>query len=113
MKLILKKDVIILTGFIICLATGLLLQFNRESKLKYTKKTIAVVSYRSESLTKGFGTNLSYSVNGKKFDVGIACDCDDLIIGDTVLIKYSIKDPQTILLFDKYYMQKYKGKCDE
>lgn len=40
----------------------------------------------------------------------VSGDYTFLKIGDTVLIKYSLKDPQTIFLLDKYYLKKHKGK---
>lgn len=46
--------------------------------------------------------------NKIKNGVGIACD--DLNIGDSDLIEFSLKDPSVARVVDKCYMQKYKGK---
>jgi hypothetical protein len=105
-----KKHIIILSGFVLCLMLGLYFQNRRENKLKESIETYGIVTYRNKYLTKGFGANVKYSVKGIEYDRGIRCDCRDLDIGDTILIKYSVEDPKTVALVGKYYMQKYKHK---
>lgn len=100
--------ILILIAFVIIFGISLYFQNERERKLKNTRQTKAIITYRSKHLPKSGGANITYSVNGKIFNTGIICDCRDLNLNDTVLIKYAVEDPELVKLVDKYYMKKYR-----
>lgn len=105
-----KKHIIILSGFILCLLLGLYFQIRRENKLKDTREVTAIIAFRDKYHTKGWDAVVNYEVKDMQYESGLNCDCRDLEIGDTVLIKYSIDDPEVVVMVDKHYMQKYKNK---
>ena len=103
-----KKYILIISGFGICLLLGFIFQIKRESKLKNSIEITGVVTYRDEYQTKGFGVHVKYVVNDTEYNSGINCDCRDIEVGDTVLIKYAVEDPKLAVMVNKYYMQKYR-----
>lgn len=107
-----KKQILILSGFVLCFLIGLLFQINRESKLENSVETVAIVEWRSKALGKGHGVGVRFYLKGKIVTTSMNCPCQDIELGDTVLIKYSVKDPELAVMVDKYYMQKYKDKND-
>lgn len=108
-----KKTIIVLSIFAVCLIIGLFLQLDRDSKLKNTIKTKAIVTYRDKQHTKGWDAVVTYKVNNIELESGLNCDCRDIEIGDTVLIEYAESDPKLAVMVDKYYMQKYKHLKDQ
>jgi hypothetical protein len=105
-----RKLVIVLIIFATALIIGFVFQVDRERKLKNSKTTIARVEKVDEYLYRKMGAKISFTLNGKSIVTDIGCDCRDLKIGDSVLIKYAIENPKLAVLKDKYYMQKYKSK---
>lgn len=76
-------------------------------------KIEALVISKDDFLGPGAGAMIEFEVNNKKINSFIKCDCHDIEVGDTVLIKYAVEDPELTVIVDKYYMQKYrhlKGK---
>ncbi len=102
-----KKYILILAGFALCFVIGFFFQVKREKKLENTKETEAIIVDRDKHLTKAFGAKVRFIINGKVYSTEVHCDCRSLEIGDTVLIKYAVEDPELSLMVDKHYMQKY------
>ncbi len=87
---------------------------NKKLLSKNFKKTLAIYDdYNNSVKGKPFSNFYFYLKNTKiKFEEdGIY---DFLELGDTVLIKYSIEDPNVAEVIDFCYMKKHKGKdyCD-
>jgi hypothetical protein len=107
-----KEYKLIVTCLIVILGLTLsyCYQLNVESKLKNSENTLAVVKWRSKALGKGHGVGVNFKIHEKVISTSMPCPCQDLEIGDTVLIKYSVEDPEVAVMVDKYYMKKYKLK---
>lgn len=90
--------------FIIVASLGFYFEYRREKKLEITDKTEAVIS----NLGKGTYATVKYHVDNQELSSRLHCNCPELEVGDTILIRYSLQDPSTIALEKKFYMKKYK-----
>lgn len=85
----------------------------RESKeeelLQDYKTTTAIITKMSQSVYKSPASgDFKYYVDGRMYKFSQPGDYYKYMsIGDTVLIKYAIKDHNVARVIDKYYMQKY------
>jgi hypothetical protein len=82
----------------------------RHEKLKHTENTEAVLKEMGTGSHYGKYVLVGYSVNDKEFSEELHCNCPELEVGDTILIRYSLKNPSTIALVKKFHMDKYKKK---
>ena len=79
-----------------------------------TKSTTAILVRIKETAVKSPASGFfKYKVKNKNYIFNENRDFSSMKIGDTLLIKYSLKNPSVARVIDKCYMQKYKGKCDE
>lgn len=85
--------------------------YNERALEGETGKCIAIlIDIRSgEGVRQTATGTYKYLVNGRKYEYEENRNFNDLSIGDTVLIEYSIEDPSVARVVDKYYMQKYKN----
>lgn len=76
-----------------------------------TKRTTAILVRIKETAIKSPASGFfKYKVKNKNYTFNENGDFSSMKIGDTLLIKYSLKDPSIARVVDKCYMQKYKGK---
>ena len=79
-----------------------------------TKSTTAILVRIKETAVKSPASGFfKYKVKNKNYIFNENRDFSSMKIGDTLLIKYSLKNPSVARVVDKCYMQKYKGKCPE
>jgi hypothetical protein len=91
-------------------------QEKRNKRLLCRNFKYAVSIYEETFVSKNAGPLqvLNYSINHREYYIFIKERCTFLQKGDTVLIKYSVEDPNIAEVIDFCYMQKHKGKtyCD-
>ena len=80
----------------------------RHDKLKQTENKEAVLTEMGGDVHYGTYVRVDYFVKDEKLNSRLHCNCPELNVGDTILIRYSLKDPSTIALVKKFYMEKYK-----
>lgn len=108
-----KRELIFTISFIIFFVIVIIYKvvryYNEELLLKQTKQTTAVIiEIRNGSAVKSTATaSYYYHVNKIKYNCEESKNFNDLDKGDTVLIKYSIREPSIARVVDKYYMRKY------
>lgn len=101
-----KKTIFILILFLLAFLLAIYFQFERERKIKNAKQTTAIVDWVSQ--TNRGGAKLHFYLRNEKINTNVwGGDFSFLKKGDTILIKYSVEDPELIELVDKYYMKKY------
>lgn len=82
-------------------------EFRRKKSLKDFSTTSAVITYKSPGGYKSsYQIHVKYKINGKSYESdgvgGIKNNncIDKFRVGDTVLIKYSLKDPKIVSIID-------------
>ncbi len=89
---------------------------NRHNKLlfKNFKKTFAIYDDYNNSVKGKSFSNFYFYLKNKRIKFEEEGIYDFLKLGDTVLIKYSIEDPNVAGVINFCYMKKHKGKeyCD-
>lgn len=103
-----KKDIIFLILFgLFLISIVYLSDFYKKHQLRSYKKTKGIITskYKGGYRTR-FYINVKYKIEGKYYEndgtSGFQInDCiDRLNVGDTVLIKYSITNPETVSIID-------------
>lgn len=102
-----KTIIFVLIFFGLAFIGAIYFQLKREEKLENTQDSIAIIINKGKT-TRG-GATVYFEVNSERFESKIwGGDYSFLNIGDTILIKYAVEDPELVQVIDKYYMQKYK-----
>jgi len=102
-----KKILVVLFLFVVAFVLAFYFQLERERKLENTKEAIAIVVSVGKTTTGG--ASVKYTIGKRKISTTISAgDFKFLHSGDSILIKYSLEDPELIEVVDKYYMKKYK-----
>lgn len=102
-----KKIIAVLVLFGLAFIGAIYFQLKREEKLKRTQDSIAIIMNKGKTVRGG--VTVYFEVNSKKIEAKIwGGDYDFLNIGDTILIKYAVEDPELVQVVDKCYMQKYR-----
>lgn len=102
-----KQIIIVLSLFGLAFIGAIYFQLRRENKLKNSVETIAIIRTKSNALNGG--AKIYFFANKKRIEVHLLSGTyKDYSIGDTILIKYAVEDPELVQVVDKYYMQKYK-----
>lgn len=107
---------IIYISIFFCVGFGInyLLDYRQSYLLsKNTKITFAFYHKGFISVGSGKRSVFQFKLKNKKVFFIIMERYDFLQKRDTVLIKYSVEDPEIVEVIDYCYMQKYKGKCAE
>lgn len=83
---------------------------DRESKLlKSSKETLGFLVDISEGGAHDQNhAEIKFTVNKRKYSFRHNSNFSFMKLGDTVLIKYAVKDHNVATVIDKYYMKKYK-----
>ena len=108
---IIKVVIVIIIGNLV----GFLIEFYKKNKLNgYSKNVTGIYTNLIYSAYSKKMYVYKYYVNSKQLKLISPNGNDQLEKGDTVLIKYSIEDPNVGKVIDFCYMQKHKGKayCD-
>jgi hypothetical protein len=92
-----KMTIFILIGLAIIFTIAALLQNNRDNKLENSKKSKATLI----SIKSPHGASIRFMANGK-FVVAklLHGDYSMYNIGDTILIKYAVEDPELVEVID-------------
>lgn len=108
-----KYIVYVFLFFSIGFSIRYLLDLRYEKLMSDTKETVAI--FKGTFISRNSGVNSIYSFSDKlgksKLNVIFVYGSYDFLQkGDTVLIKYSKKDPSLAEIIDPCYMQKHKVK---
>jgi len=112
------KDLIHLILFVTILFGGVFIRdLYYKSKLEENKNTIAIIDKKSKEYLGNYRLYFKYRVFKRNIisdDISEQKFFNQLNIGDTILIKYSIEDPSISKVVDFCYMKKHRGKdyCD-
>lgn len=89
------------------LGLGVYFQLRRDKKLEHSKQTVAVITWCGKAINGG--AKISFYLNGNRINASILNgNYRDYSIGDSILIKYVVEDPELVEVVDKYYMKKYQ-----
>lgn len=99
----------IVVGVMISFVVFRLFQNTREDRLlEETKQIKTILTEINKSAVRSPATGkYRYSVNGTDYEYEENRNFNDLKVGDTILIEYSVEDPSVARVVDKYYMKKY------
>ncbi|MNJ86055.1 hypothetical protein D3C87_35380 [compost metagenome] len=94
-----RTTLLILIGLIIVFTVAILLQNSRDNKLENSKTTKAVLI----KIKTPHGASIRFRLGKKNIVTELLHgDYSMLTVGDTILIKYAIEDPELVELVDKF-----------
>lgn len=108
-----RKQVYLFVVLVAIFIAGLAYRFfeskHEEELLRKTNTTTAIlILIRDGKSVKDSATGkYRYSIHGTQYEYEENRNFNDLKVGDTILIKYSVEDPSVARVVDKYYMKKY------
>ena len=104
-----KKILSLIIIIIISVIIGSFIRDRRNNLLQDKTKTTKGIFKKFTDMAKVCDeSDFEYQINGEKFELTVCGEFSFLQKGDTVLIKYSLKDPSVSELMDVYYMNKYR-----
>lgn len=107
-----KKNRWIYAFFILIILIGNYNINRREKLLSSNTKIVTGIFQRSYTqINTGLILVFKSKIKNKVIYFEIYENLEFIKKGDTVLIKYSVEDPNIAEVLDFCYMQKYKGKC--
>lgn len=99
-------------ALIVIFVVGIIISFynsnKQQQKLKHSKTEKVIILSRDLHFGAGAGAIVKFKAKNITYKTFIKCDCRDIEPKDTILIRYSIEDPEVAYLVDKYYMKKYQ-----
>ena len=92
-----KRIVLGVNFFIVVILISIYFNSIRDEKLEKRKEALAIILKVDNANYSGHGALVKYVVDKKAFQNSVLCECAEFNAGDTIMIEYSIEDPNLIV----------------